>query len=142
MKNYSPSYVPWTFPLQNISLSMPKTAYLKLIDIWLIFCLVVPFVTFIVQIFWELQRAKRDRNAKGWMAKETENSKSVKIIQYSVVSLTLILIVFYWSYAFAVYFDLRPWWKLKVGTWIIILSHFPSWCKYKCNLNCIENVTY
>ena len=44
---------------------MPKTAYLKLIDIWLIFCLIVPFITFIIQIVWELQRAKRDKNRKG-----------------------------------------------------------------------------
>jgi hypothetical protein len=34
---------------QNVSLTMPVTAYLKLIDIWLIFCLIVPFVTFILQ---------------------------------------------------------------------------------------------
>ncbi len=47
---------------------MPKTAYLKLIDIWLIFCLVVPFVTFIIQIYWELQRAKRDKTGRMVMA--------------------------------------------------------------------------
>jgi hypothetical protein len=56
------------FTFQNISLSMPKTAYLKLIDIWLIFCLVVPFVTFIIQIYWELQRAKRDKTGRMLMA--------------------------------------------------------------------------
>jgi hypothetical protein len=108
---------------------MPKTAYLKLIDIWLIFCLVVPFVTFIVQIFWELGREKREKN-KGWIegsnkqqgwiegsnnqtgwinSNDSQNPRNVKIIQYTVVSLTLILIACYWFYAFAVYFNFRPW---------------------------------
>jgi hypothetical protein len=118
---------------------MPKTAYLKLIDIWLIFCLVVPFVTFIVQIFWELGREKREKN-KGWIqgsnnqkgwtqgsnnqkgwsqgsnnqavrinSDDSQNPRNVKIIQYTVVSLTLILIACYWFYAFAVYFNFRPW---------------------------------
>jgi hypothetical protein len=108
---------------------MPKTAYLKLIDIWLIFCLVVPFVTFIVQIFWELGREKREKN-KGWIegsnkqqgwiegsnnqtgwinSNDSQNPRNVKIIQYTVVSLTLILIACYWFYAFSVYFNFRPW---------------------------------
>ena len=90
---------------------MPKTAYLKLIDIWLIFCLVVPFVTFIVQILWELERAKREESKpKGWVSTshkdQTASSKSRKIIQYSVVSLTLVLITSYWFYALGVYFGL------------------------------------
>jgi hypothetical protein len=29
-----------------------KTAYLKLIDVWLLFCLTVPFVTFLVEAYW------------------------------------------------------------------------------------------
>ena len=34
---------------QGVSAGMPKTADLKFIDIWLLYCLIVPFVTFIVE---------------------------------------------------------------------------------------------
>ena len=34
---------------QSVSDSMPKTAYLKFIDIWLLYGIIVPFVTFIVE---------------------------------------------------------------------------------------------
>ena len=34
---------------QGVSASMPKTAYLKFIDIWLLYGLIVPFVTFVVE---------------------------------------------------------------------------------------------
>jgi hypothetical protein len=30
---------------------LPATAYLKFIDIWLIFCLLIPFLVFVVQVF-------------------------------------------------------------------------------------------
>ena len=39
---------------QSISGSMPSTAYLKLLDYWLFFCLVLPFVVFVILVFWEL----------------------------------------------------------------------------------------
>ena len=34
---------------QGVSASMPKTAYLKFIDIWLLFGLIIPFLTFVVE---------------------------------------------------------------------------------------------
>ena len=43
--------VMYTF-YQSISGSIPKTAYLKLMDYWLIFCLLVPFIIFLVQSYW------------------------------------------------------------------------------------------
>ena len=35
---------------QGISASMPKTAYLKFMDIWLLYGLIVPFITFVVEV--------------------------------------------------------------------------------------------
>ena len=35
---------------QSVQDSLPKTAYLKLIDIWLMFCLFVPFLVFLIQL--------------------------------------------------------------------------------------------
>jgi hypothetical protein len=37
---------------QSINDALPKTAYLKMIDVWLLFCLTVPFVTFLVEVYW------------------------------------------------------------------------------------------
>ena len=36
---------------QSISESLVKTAYLKMIDYWLLFCLLTPFVIFMIEIF-------------------------------------------------------------------------------------------
>ena len=41
---------------ETASSGLPKTAYLKMIDIWLIFGLVVPFIVFLVEIFDEIMR--------------------------------------------------------------------------------------
>jgi hypothetical protein len=39
---------------QSISGSQPKTEYLKLGDVWIIFCLLIPMVVFLVEIAWKL----------------------------------------------------------------------------------------
>ena len=43
---------------QSVAEALPKTSYLKLVDIWLLFCLVLPFIVFVVLIKWELQQHK------------------------------------------------------------------------------------
>lgn len=43
--------VMYTF-YQSVSASVPKTAYLKFIDYWLIFCLIVPIAVFLSVIGW------------------------------------------------------------------------------------------
>ena len=42
---------------QSISSSMPPTAYVKFLDIWLIFCLIMPFIIFTIEVSWELIKA-------------------------------------------------------------------------------------
>jgi hypothetical protein len=39
---------------QSISGSLPQTAYLKMIDAWLLFGLIMPFVVFLVEVIWKL----------------------------------------------------------------------------------------
>ena len=48
---------------QSISESMPTTTYLTLLDIWLMFCLVLPFVVFTIEVVWELMDQKIKSNA-------------------------------------------------------------------------------
>ena len=46
---------------QGISASQPKTAYLKYIDYWIFFCLLVPFIVFLIEVYWELSRLRRGK---------------------------------------------------------------------------------
>ena len=46
------------FLYNNVSISMPSTAYLKLLDFWLIFGLIIPFLVFTVIIAWEIMDQK------------------------------------------------------------------------------------
>ena len=43
------------FLYNNVAISMPSTAYLKLLDFWLIFGLVIPFLVFTVIMAWEIK---------------------------------------------------------------------------------------
>jgi hypothetical protein len=47
---------------QSISQVLPATAYLKFIDVWLIFCLLVPFVVFIIQVFMKMEKPSKESN--------------------------------------------------------------------------------
>jgi hypothetical protein len=44
---------------QSISESLTKTAYLKMIDFWLIFCLLIPFIILLTELFWMAANARR-----------------------------------------------------------------------------------
>ena len=46
---------------QSITEPLTKTAYLKMIDYWLLFCLLTPFAIFMIEINWLLQKTKRFR---------------------------------------------------------------------------------
>ena len=54
---------------ESASSGLPKTAYLKMIDIWLIFGLVVPFVVFLVEIAAEIIK---NRNKNHQVEKENK----------------------------------------------------------------------
>jgi hypothetical protein len=54
---------------QSISDALVKTAYMKMIDYWLLFCLLMPFIIFMIEIYWLLlKRAKSIKEiTKGWI---------------------------------------------------------------------------
>ena len=43
---------------QSIASALPQTAYLKMIDVWLLFGLMMPFVVFLFVVIWELKEVK------------------------------------------------------------------------------------
>ena len=49
---------------QSISNTMPPTAYVKFLDVWLIFCLIMPFLIFIIEVTWELIKENEKNEVK------------------------------------------------------------------------------
>jgi hypothetical protein len=90
---------------QSINESLTKTAYLKMIDYWLLFCLLIPFVIFLIEIYWLLYQNNKiqaiSRNQSSKICKKTSISR--KTIQYFVSGVTCIFIVTYIVVAALVY---------------------------------------
>jgi hypothetical protein len=85
---------------QSINDSSTKTAYLKIIDFWLLFCLLVPFTIFMIEIFWLLRRPKGDLKTENkWTEENGKTWSNRRIIQIVVPSLTGIFIVLYFASA-------------------------------------------
>jgi hypothetical protein len=79
---------------QSISESLVKTAYLKMIDYWLLFCLLTPFVIFMIEIFWLLERPQNiNESTKGWM--DNKNVLKKKVIRYSTYVTSALFVCIY-----------------------------------------------
>ena len=99
---------------QSISDNLPKTAYLKLIDMWLLFSLILPFIIFITHIVWELEKTKRNKEIalkrpNSFLEIQRPNNepglKQVKLAVQIIIPLaTILFIVGYWSFALNVYY--------------------------------------
>jgi len=95
---------------QSISITLPQTAYLKLIDIWLIFSLILPLVIFIVHMAWEIERVKDERRVElegrqtAWKKmKHGSTNKSKRAVQMLLPLITALFTIGYWLYAFRIY---------------------------------------
>jgi hypothetical protein len=81
---------------QSISESLIKTAYLKMIDYWLLFCLLVPFLIFMIEIYWLLQKTQNlNATAKGWIIDEKQKISYRKQIRYIALGITILFISIY-----------------------------------------------
>jgi hypothetical protein len=101
--------VMYTF-YQSLSQTLPKTAYMKFIDYWLIFCLLAPFLIFIIESLWNLEHGKkvkrmqaqtRDKNV--WPTKE-ELKREIEFlhkarIQKVAILVTIIFVLCYFTIA-------------------------------------------
>jgi glycine receptor len=94
---------------QSISLTLPPTAYLKLLDVWLIFSLIMPFFIFIVEVFWEMdifqKRPKAVKKNTTWVTeKRLKQKTSNRIVSKSiVVGITAIFTISYVIYTLSLY---------------------------------------
>ena len=98
---------------QSITGSLLQTAYLKMIDYWLLFCLFIPFLSFMIEIHWLLQKAKRNNlndTSKGWLMDEKELDQKLKKdkrrFKLLVHGLTIIFFVVFFAIASMMYTDI------------------------------------
>ena len=96
---------------QSINDSFVKTAYLKMIDYWLLFCLLTPLAVFLIEIFWLLNKTKESLKAeqKKWTSKDNKKKEmsNRRFVQILVPSLTIIFIVSYFAVAIGISFYFR-----------------------------------
>jgi hypothetical protein len=99
---------------QSISQTLPATAYLKFIDVWLIFCLLVPFVVFIVQVFMKMENpiteSKKEVANGKWIdqqQKTVDFKDNIRKFALFFVPFATILFVFCYILV-AVYFYCNP----------------------------------
>ncbi len=89
---------------QSINEPLTKTAYLKMIDYWLLFCLLVPFGIFLIEIFWLLKKEmEADTPNKSWFSFKIGKTQSRRIIQLLVPTITGLFIVAYIMVAIFIY---------------------------------------
>jgi len=90
---------------QSISEALVKTAYLKMIDYWLLFCLLTPFVIFMIEIFWLLERPQNiNESTKGWI--DNENVSKRKVVRYSAYISSALFVCIYAFIALLMHFEL------------------------------------
>ena len=90
---------------QSISGSLIQTAYLKMIDYWLLFCLLKPFVIFMIEIYWLQQKTQKlNLTQKGWILDGKEIDNHRKQVKYLAHGISLLFITLYLLVAILMYY--------------------------------------
>ena len=63
----------------QVNEGLPTTAYLKMIDIWLIFNLIVPFLLILVHTYMDTLRSEASDAAKDQMFPSTDQDQQIMI---------------------------------------------------------------
>ena len=88
----------------SIAASMPATAYLTLLDYWLIFGLIMPFLVFVVLVIWELMAFKLpDVDTSGGMYGSGKEIVPMNCCKYFLPILTLVFVIIYMIFVLVVY---------------------------------------
>jgi hypothetical protein len=98
---------------QGVNNTLPGTAYLKFIDVWLLFCLTMPFVVFLTEIAWEMYINKQTNGTgpqNGWLKDQgSERSSGIPhkaATQCIIIGLTILFILCYAALALAYFWNL------------------------------------
>jgi len=95
---------------QSINETLPKTAYLKYIDYWLLFCLLIPIAIFLIEIIWLLDKKKvvdDDDPSKSWTSKVCQKIRKRKTFQILIPSISGIVMIVFAVIALIIYCDLQ-----------------------------------
>ena len=97
---------------QGISVEIPSTAYLKLIDVWLIFTLVLPFGVFLIQFSWAIWPVEKEQvryikvgeiKQRTMIMVPDQTRKSFKMLcQKAIPVLCVAFLIFYFQKVFEV----------------------------------------
>ena len=92
---------------QSIAGSMPKTAYLKLLDYWLLYGMILPFIVFSVEVIWQLMDQNHTQNRIS-VQKPHQRPSEKSALHHARCILPVVTITFVTIYvmvALVVYFD-------------------------------------
>lgn len=81
---------------QSITAALATTAYLKMIDYWLIFCLIIPLVIFFTEIYWFIQKKKEPEETKGWVTSEKFSWLTKRKAQQLAIPVVTFLFMFFY----------------------------------------------
>ena len=80
---------------QSISTTMPQTAYLKLLDYWMFYGLIMPFVVFILLVIWELDIQTDKSKVKPMTGIDDEPRIRYAWCKYFLPLLTIFFVIVY-----------------------------------------------
>ena len=81
---------------ENITTTMPVTAYMKLLDYWLIFNILMPFLVFITLVVVEVKREKSLNQTMDYLEDERSNRKTCKKTMQVLLPITSFLFLFFY----------------------------------------------
>ena len=80
----------------SISKTSPMTAYLKMIDLWLLFCLFIPFAIFMIEIIWFLKHKKLMASRENLrLKKKKKSSPDRRLVKTVVPAITILFVTGY-----------------------------------------------
>jgi hypothetical protein len=91
---------------QSINDSVMKTAYLKMIDYWIMFSLLIPFIIFMIEVFWLINNCQNYiKPSKGYTGAKQAKNGSRKMVLFLTYSFSCFFIIVYSFVAFLMFFE-------------------------------------
>jgi hypothetical protein len=91
---------------QSINDSVMKTAYLKMIDYWIIYCLLMPFIIFMIEVFWLMTNTQDHKKlSKEFIKANQGKDDSRNVIKFLTYSFSFLFMIVYGFIAFLMHFE-------------------------------------
>ena len=85
---------------QSISATLPQTAYIKMIDAWLLAGLILPFIVFIILVLVDTKRLSTQNTVLPFDPDEGEKSSAEKLLKWAKLFIPLLTLMFFCIYAY------------------------------------------